>query len=69
MQRGRDTIGKTLGGITMEKHNKASKGSTGLTGTLETGKDWISESDGTKVQNPNQNKEIHKAALGPNARR
>jgi len=44
----------------------------GKTGTLEaakTPKDWITESDGTKVQNPNQNKEIHKQALGPNARR
>ncbi|MCL2404850.1 MAG: hypothetical protein FWC92_04800 [Defluviitaleaceae bacterium] len=56
----------------MSSKNKKDKGSnetTGLTGTLETAKDWISESDGTKVQNPNQNKEIHKQALGPNARR
>ena len=53
----------------MDKKNKGSGESTGLTGTLKAAKDWISESDGTKVQNPNQNKEIHKQALGPNARR
>ena len=53
----------------MEKQNKTTNESTGLTGTLEAGKDWISESDGTKVQNPNQNKQVHKEALGPNARR
>jgi len=52
-----------------KKHAKKSNETTGLTGTLETAKDWISESDGTKVQNPNQNKEVHKQALGPNARR
>ena len=51
--------------------NKANKSNdtTGLTGTLETAKDWISETDGTKVQNPNQNKQIHKEALGRNAKR
>ena len=55
----------------MSKQNKQENQNnpTGLTGTLEAGKDWISESDGTKVQNPNQNKQIHKQALGPNARR
>ena len=53
----------------MEKKNKSANESTGHTGTLEAGKDWISESDGTKVQNPNQNKQIHKEALGSNARR
>ena len=53
----------------MDKKNKATNESTGNTGTLETAKDWISETGGTKVQNPNQNKEIHKEALGPNARR
>ena len=53
----------------MSKHEKGQNKSTGLTGTLETGKDWISETKGTKVQNPNQNKEIHKEALGPNTKR
>jgi len=53
----------------MSKKDKKSNESTGLTGTLETAKDWISESDGTKVQNPNQNKEVHKQALGRNAKR
>ena len=50
-----------------KQNNKSSNETTGLTGTLETGKDWISETDGTKVQNPAQNKEIHKQALGRNA--
>jgi len=53
----------------MDKNKKTANEPTGLTGTLETGKEWISESDGTKVQNPNQNKNIHKQSLGPNARR
>ena len=53
----------------MGKSKKDTNDSTGLTGTLETAKDWIKETGGTKVQNPNQNKEIHKEALGRNARR
>ena len=53
----------------MDKKKKGSNQPTGLTGTLETGKEWISESDGTKVQNPNQNKQIHKQSLGPNTKR
>ena len=53
----------------MDKQNKGSNDRTGLTGSLEAAKDWISETGGTKVQNPNQNKQIHKEALGPNARR
>ena len=53
----------------MNKDKKNANESTGLTGTLETANDWISETDSTKVQNPNHNKEIHKQALGPNARR
>ena len=53
----------------MSKNKKDSNESTGLTGTLETANNWISESDGTKVQNPNQNKQVHKQGLGPNARR
>jgi len=28
---------------------------------------FLKETDGTKVQNPDQNKEIHNAALGRNA--
>jgi hypothetical protein len=31
--------------------------------------DFIRETDGTKVKNPNQNNQIHKQSLGPNARR
>jgi len=53
----------------MDKKEKASNESTGLTGTLETAKDWIDKSVGAKVQNPNQNKEIHKQSLGRNAKR
>ena len=53
----------------MEKKNKSTNESTGLTGTLETANDWIDDSVGAKVQNPNQNKEIHKQGLGRNARR
>ena len=53
----------------MDKKKKGSNESIGLTGTLETAKDWIRESDGTKVQSPDQNKNIHKQSLGPNARR
>jgi len=46
--------------------------STGNTGTLEAAKDgidWIDKSPGAKVQNPNQNKEIHKQGLGRNSNR
>jgi len=53
----------------MSKKNKGTSEITGNTGTLETAKDWISETDSTKVQNPNQNKEIHKQGLGRNAKR
>ena len=47
--------------------NKKDGSATGLVGTLEATKDFMQESSGTKVQNPDQNKEIHKAALGRNA--
>ncbi|MCL2528481.1 MAG: hypothetical protein FWE42_08700 [Defluviitaleaceae bacterium] len=56
----------------MDSKSKNTNESTGLTGTLETSNnsmDWMDKSVGAKVQNPNQNKEIHKQALGPNARR
>ena len=56
----------------MDKKNKSSNEPTGLNGTLEAAKDWLGKSGGSggaKVQNPNQNKEIHKEALGPNAHR
>ena len=50
--------------------NKKDGSATGNVGTLEATKSgYIKETDGTKVQNPNQNKEIHKEALGRNARR
>ncbi|MCL2387408.1 MAG: hypothetical protein FWC89_07670 [Defluviitaleaceae bacterium] len=52
----------------MDKHKKSGD-SDGLTGTLETANDWIRETEGTKVQNPNQNNQIHKQSLGSNARR
>jgi len=47
----------------MSKRKQTSE-TTGLTGTLETANDWIHETDGTKVQNPNQNNQIHKQSLG-----
>ena len=53
----------------MEKHKKGTNEPTGQTGTLESAKDWMGKSDAVKVQNPDQNKEIHKQSLGPNARR
>jgi len=53
----------------MDTHKKTSNDTIGLNGTLEASKDWIKETDGTKVQNPNQNNQIHKQSLGPNARR
>ena len=49
--------------------NKKGSGATGDIGTLEAAKDFMQESSGTKVQNPDQNKEIHKEALGRNAHR
>ena len=49
--------------------NKKDGSPIGNVGTLEATKDYMKESAGTKVQNPNQNKEIHKEALGRNARR
>jgi len=47
---------------------KQSSETKGLTGTLETANDWIHETDGTKVQNPNQNNQVHKQSLGRNAK-
>ncbi|MCL2499713.1 MAG: hypothetical protein FWE90_05180 [Defluviitaleaceae bacterium] len=42
----------------------------GNVGTLEATKDMLfSETDGTKVQNAEQNKQIHKQSLGRNAKR
>jgi len=53
----------------MSKSNKDAN-ATGFVGTLEaTKEEFLKESSGTKVQNPNQNKEIHKEALGRNAHR
>ncbi|MCL2360406.1 MAG: hypothetical protein FWC73_01170 [Defluviitaleaceae bacterium] len=52
----------------MKDKTKSPNESTGYTGTLEAAKDWLDDSVGTKVQNPNQNKDIHKQGLGPNAR-
>ena len=53
----------------MSKGNKDGS-ATGFVGTLEATKEsFLKESSGTKVQNPNQNKEIHKEALGRNAHR
>ena len=52
-----------------KKKEKDMNESTGLTGTLEASKDWMNTSVGAKVQNPNQNKEIHKQGLGRNAKR
>ena len=49
--------------------NKKDASATGFVGDLEATKDFMPESGGTKVQNPDQNKEIHKAALGRNAHR
>ena len=49
--------------------NKNLNDITGLNGTLESAKDWIKETEGTAVQNPNQNNQIHKQSLGSNARR
>jgi|GEM_PF-3089775 len=49
--------------------NKKNASATGQVGTLEAAKDYMSESSGTKVQNANQNKDIHKEALGPNTHR
>jgi len=55
----------------MEKHNKniAQGYSIGMTGSLETAKDWLHETEGTMVQNPDQNNQIHKQSLGTNAHR
>jgi len=55
----------------MEKHNHSKDAgySIGLTGSLETAKDWLHETEGTAVQNPDQNNQIHKQSLGSNARR
>ncbi|MCL2204715.1 MAG: hypothetical protein FWB88_12335 [Defluviitaleaceae bacterium] len=38
-------------------------------GTLEATKELFKETAGTQVQNAEQNKQIHKQALGPNAKR
>jgi len=59
---------KKFGGKIMSK-NKKDASATGNVGSLEAANDFMQESDGTKVQNPDQNKEVHKAALGRNARR
>ena len=53
----------------MSKKQKGQNESTGNTGTLEASNDWLDKSPGAKVQNPNQNKEIHKQAMGRNAGR
>ena len=53
----------------MDNRNKQTGETTGMTGTLENAENWISETDGTSVQNPDQNKEIHKQGQGRNARR
>ena len=50
-------------------NSKGSSETTGLTGTLENAENWIKETNGTTVQNPNYNKEIHKQAQGRNAKR
>jgi len=52
----------------MSKRNQSSE-TEGLSGTLEMANDWIHETDGTKVQNPNENNQIHKQSLGRNAKR
>jgi len=53
----------------MSKNNKDAS-PTGSVGTLEaTREEFLTESSGTKVQNPDQNKEIHKQGLGRNAHR
>ena len=50
--------------------NKKDASATGFVGTLEaTREEFLQESSGTKVQNSNQNKEIHKEALWRNAHR
>ncbi|MCL2571846.1 MAG: hypothetical protein FWE11_05535 [Defluviitaleaceae bacterium] len=49
--------------------NKKDGSATGNVGSLEAANDFMQESSGTTVQNPDQNKEIHKAALGRNAHR
>jgi len=48
---------------------KSSNKPQGNVGTLEAAKNMLHETDGTQVQNANQNKEIHKEALGRNAHR
>ena len=55
--------------VFMSKKNNTQNESTGNTGTLEASKDWLDKSAGAKVQNPNQNKEIHKQGMGRNAGR
>jgi len=49
----------------MDKREKSSKNE----GSQGTDNDWIRETDGTKVKNPNLNNQIHKQSLGSNARR
>ena len=49
----------------MDKHEKTNENE----GSHGTENDWIRETDGTKVKNPNQNNQVHKQSLGSNARR
>jgi len=49
----------------MDKHEKTNENES----SHETENDWIRETYGTKVKNPNQNNQIHKQSLGRNARR
>ena len=49
----------------MDKHEKSNENEN----PYEIDNDWIRETDGTKVKNPNQNNQVHKQSLGRNARR
>ncbi|MCL2605582.1 MAG: hypothetical protein FWD90_14005 [Defluviitaleaceae bacterium] len=52
----------------MDKHVTSTK-PLGNVGTLEAAKEMLHETDGTKVQNAEQNKQIHKQSLGRNVKR